>query len=422
MKPVAAALEAHPDWAETPVRERAAILERFAGLVEREADALTSEIVREVGKRRVDAADEVAWTALSARWYARHPPAEERAGEARVLRRPLGVVAAVTPWNVPLVTPAWKWLPALMAGNAVVWKPSERATGTASAAQRLLREAGLPAGVLTLAPGGPEVARALCAEPAVRGLHFTGSERAGRELAALVAPRRARCALELSGLNQALVFESADLDLAADCIVACATALAGQKCTATRRALVAEPVLEPLTRRLAERLESLRVGPPGDPATDVGPLIDAAAATRAEAALLGALDRGATLVARSGAPDGDALFAPALLRGLAADDPLRTDELFAPVLAIEPFSSPDEAWRLAGESGHGLSASVFASEPALLVAAPRRLAAGVVALNRRGDSVDLEAPFLGRGRSGNGVAEGGAYAYEAVTELQAVYG
>ncbi len=422
MKPVAAASRAAPGWADTPVEERAAVLERFAGLVERDASALAAGISAEVRKRRVDAADEVAFTALSARWYAGHPPPSERAGGAQVVRRPLGVVAAVTPWNVPLVTPAWKWLPALMAGNAVVWKPSERATATARAAHALLEEAGLPASVLTLAPGGPGVARALCAEPAVRCLHFTGSERAGRELAALVAPRGARCVLELSGLNPALVFAGADLDHAAGCIVECATALAGQKCTATRRVLAAAEVLEPLTVRLAERVEALRAAEPDDPGADLGPLIDPAAAERARAALDGAFARGATLVARGAASDGGAMFAPALLRGLAAADPLRSDELFAPVLTIDSFSTPEQAWALAAESGHGLSASVFARDPELLRAAPRRLAAGVVALNRRGDAVDVEAPFLGRGRSGNGAAEGGAYAYDAVTELQAVYG
>ena len=117
----------------------------FAAAVEGEADRLADLLVREVGKRRIDAEGEVAWTSASARWYADHPPQEEAAGGARVLRRPVGVVAAITPWNVPLITPAWKWLPALVAGNAVVWKPSERATAVAVAAAELLHAAGVPA-------------------------------------------------------------------------------------------------------------------------------------------------------------------------------------------------------------------------------------------------------------------------------------
>ena len=145
---VGRAAAAQPGWAARPVEQRAAALRHFADAVEADAARLAGLLVREVGKRRVDADGEVAWTSLSARWYADHPPAEETAGGARVVRRPLGVVAAITPWNVPLVTPAWKWLPALMAGNAVVWKPSERATAIALAAQELLHASGVPADVL----------------------------------------------------------------------------------------------------------------------------------------------------------------------------------------------------------------------------------------------------------------------------------
>lgn len=239
---VARAVAAAEEWTAQPVDVRVRALRRFADRVDADADALADLIVREVGKRREDAEGEVAWTALSARWYAEHPPAEERAGSARVVRRPYGVLAVVTPWNVPLVTPAWKWLPALMAGNAVVWKPSELATGVAVAAHERLLAAGVPADAFQLLAGDASTARALCGDERVAGIHFTGSERAGRTLAELAASRFARCAFEMSGLNPAIVLPDADLDLAADCIVACATALAGQKCTATRRVLVAEPV------------------------------------------------------------------------------------------------------------------------------------------------------------------------------------
>jgi acyl-CoA reductase-like NAD-dependent aldehyde dehydrogenase len=409
-------------WALTPVADRATALARLADLLEADEDALADLIVREVGKRRVDAEAEVAWTAMSARWYAEHPPGEETAAGARVVPRPLGLIAAITPWNVPLVTPAWKWLPALMAGNAVVWKPSERATGVAVAAHRLLLEAGVPGDVLALVPGDAATARTLCADSRVAAIHFTGSERAGHELAQLAASRLARCALEMSGLNPAVVFADADLDLAADCIVACATALAGQKCTATRQIFVERGALGALTERLAGLIEALEVGDPRDPATDVGPLITPSARAEAEARLQAALDGGARLVARAAAPEGDALFAPALLAEPAPDDSLRTRELFAPVLTIEPFEAPEQAWRLANASPYGLSAAVYGGDPVLLRATADRIQAGVVAINRRGDAVDLEAPFGGRKRSGYGAPEGGAYAYAAVTDLQAVYG
>jgi len=226
----------------------------------------------------------------------------------------------------------------------------------------------------------------------------------------------------MSGLNPAVVFADADLDLAAGCIVACATALAGQKCTATRQVFAAESVLEGLSERLADRIEALRVGDPRDPATDVGPLITPAARVDAEARLQASLDGGARLVARATAADDGGLFAPALLAEPAPDDPLRARELFAPVVTIEPFTTLEEAWRLANASPYGLSSAVYGRDADLLLAATERLRTGVVAVNRRGDAVDLEAPFGGRKRSGNGLPEGGSYAYAAVTELQAVYG
>jgi alpha-ketoglutaric semialdehyde dehydrogenase len=377
--------------------------------------------VREVGKRRADAAGEVAWTASSVRWYADHPPAGERAGGARVLRRAIGVVAAVTPWNVPLVTPAWKWAPALVAGNAVVWKPSERATGIAAAATELLHAAGVPEDVLTLLPGGPEVARALAGDERVGALHFTGSDTAGWALAALAAPRLARVALELSGINPAIVLADADLEHAADCIVGCATALAGQKCTATRRVLVDEAVAEPLTRLLGERIAGLRLGDPRDPATDVGPLIGPGARAHAEAEVERAVGAGAELLAHADPAPGAAMFSPVLLGRLPAGDPLRARELFAPVLSLETFDLPADAWRLANATPFGLSAALYGADAVRLREGAAAVRAGVLAINRRGDEVALEAPFGGRGRSGNGQAEGGEYVYAALTDLQAVY-
>lgn len=410
-------------WARMPVTERAAVLRRFADAVERSSEALASLIVREVGKRQVDAEAEVAWTALSARWYADHPPGSHRAGEAQVVRAPLGVVAVVTPWNVPLITPAWKWLPALLAGNVVLWKPSERATAIARAVHGRMLLAGVPADVIQLVPGAAATARELCGHDRVAGVHFTGSEAAGRALAVAAAPRFARVALEMSGINPAVVLADADLELAASCIAGCATALAGQKCTATRRVLVAAPVREELEARLAGALEALRLGDPRKAATDVGPVIDEAARARAQSAISAAVKGGARVIAEGSCPEEPGQFvAPTLLADLAPDDPLRERELFAPVLSIASFATPDEAWELANAGPYGLSASVFSRSPGMLAEAAASVRAGVIALNRRGDDVGLEGPFGGRRRSGNGYAEGGTYVYDALTELQAIYG
>ena len=414
-------------WAAEPVARRAEIVAQFAELVDRDRDVLAAAIVAEVGKRIGEARGEVEWAALSARWYAEHWPREERQGDALVRSRPLGVVATVTPWNAPLITPAWKWLPALVAGNVVVWKPSELATGAAVAALERLREAGLPEDVLQIVPGGPETARVLCSHPEVAGVHFTGSTRAGRAIAETVAGRFARCALEMGGLNVAVVFADADLEQAADCIAAAATAINGQKCTATRRVLVQRELLDELRSLLAARFESLVLGDPADPETTLGPLIVPGAVAHAEGELERALAAGATLVARTPALSQNALrhdtfFPAAVVTDVPAEDALRQEELFAPVVTVEGFDGADEAWRLANESRYGLSVAVYTASSAMRAAACERLATGILAFNRRGDAVDLEAPFGGVKDSGNGLVEGGTYAYAGLTSLQAVYG
>lgn len=410
-------------WRLASSETRAAALHRFADGLDAQCQTIAELMVREVGKLRGDAYAEVSFTALSARWYADHPPLSERAGEALVERRPLGVIAAITPWNVPLITPAWKWLPALMAGNAVVWKPSEIATGVATATHDLLLAAGVPDDVMQLVPGGAPTAQALAEDDRVDGLHFTGSEGAGRSLLALAEPRGARAAVEMSGVNPAIVLADADLDLAAQCIVDCATALAGQKCTATRRTIVDERVRAPLLECMAMRVEALVAGDPRNPRTTLGPLISRAAREGADQVVAEAVARGAKLVGRTPVGDGPpTLFGATVLAGIASDDPLREREVFAPVITVESFADRADAWRLANATPYGLSAAVYTRNAEVANEAARELRSGVVAVNRRGDDVAVEAPFGGVKRSGNGVAEGGRFGYEAVTELQAIYG
>ncbi|MEU8800300.1 aldehyde dehydrogenase family protein [Spirillospora sp. NPDC048819] len=413
-------------WARRPILDRQTVLRRFADLVERDAPRLADLIVTEMGKLRRDAVAEVSWTVKSARWYADHPPPVERRGAAVVRRRPLGVVAAITPWNVPLLTPAWKWLPALLAGNTVVWKPSELSSGTAVAAHELLREAGLPPGAMELVLGGPDPARVLCADPRVASVHFTGSTAAGRAISESLAGRFIPCALEMGGLNPALVFPDADLEHAADCIIAAGTAINGQKCTATRRVLVHEAVAETLMDALATRVHGLTAGDPARPDVDLGPLVHPAAAAHAEQAVAAAVSRGARVVARSSAPSGaavapEAFFSATLLTDLPPEEPLRRHELFAPVLSVETFPSAVAAWPMADATPFGLSASVHTADPATAAEAAEVLRTGVVAVNRRGDDVDLEAPFVGTKDSGNGHPEGGEYIYSSLTALQAHY-
>ena len=421
-KAVGRARAAQPDWARTPVTDRAAIMRRFAELVERDGAPLADLIVAEMGKRRAEAEGEVAWTADSARWYAAHPPTTQRLGTALVRRIPLGVIAVVTPWNVPLHTPAWKWLPALMAGNTVVWKPSELTPAVADQAARLLAEAGLPPGVLELMIGGRASGRTLVEDERIAGVHFTGSTATGRAIAATVASRLIPCALELGGLNAVLVFDDADIDHAADCIVAAGTSINGQKCTATRRVLVHTSVAGRLVDALADRIGALQVGDPAAPATDLGPLVTPDAVAAAREAVDSAERRGARVTASSTGGDREEFFPATLLGEVPQGDPLGSHELFAPVISLERFRSDDEAWVRANAGPYGLSAAVHTRDHERIAAAPDRLATGVVGVNRRGDAVEQEPPFGGLGASGNGFPEGGEFVYSALTALQACYG
>ena len=374
------AREAAPEWAATPVEQRAAILEGFASRLDERAERLARLVVRETGKRFEEAGAEVSWTAASARWYAAHPPVEEQVGGALVRPVPLGVVAIVTPWNAPLITPAWKLCPALMAGNTVVWKPSELATAAAVGLAELLIEAGLTDGVLEVLPGPADVGAAVVSDPRVQGVHFTGSSEVGRKIAAVTAARLARCALELGGSNPALVLEDADVDAAVRAVVESMLAVNGQKCTATRRVLVREEVADAFAERLQGQLASAAPGDPADPTTRIGPLINAEAADRARSVVLRSLELGARRLAEAPAGQGLAAFSPVALSGVARDDPLRGEELFAPVLVVDEVRNDSEALAMANATPYGLAAAVHTAELERGIQLARRLEAGVVSV------------------------------------------
>lgn len=424
---VGAAALAQGDWARRSLAERARVLRRFADRVDADAEELAALIVSEVGKLRHEAESEVAWTATTARWYADHPPNDEHAGTAVVRRRPVGVVAVVSPWNVPMITPSWKLLPALIAGNTVVWKPSELATGVAHALALHFHAAGVPADVLQVVPGGADTGRSLVAHPGVGAVHFTGSTAAGRQVAEAVAPRMIPCNLEMGGSNPAVVFADADLDHAADCIAATVGSLQGQKCTTTRRVLVEERAADALLHRLAARFEALVMGDPANPKTSLGPLITPNAAARARDAVDAAAARGAKVVARtpalsSGSVRPDGFFPATLLTDIDTGDDIWRNELFAPVVTTVSFTSAEQAWELANDTPYGLAAAVYTTSEDLQRTAAERIQTGVLTINARGDHAEIEPPFGGRKHSGHGAPEGGAYAYAGVTELQAIYG
>ena len=367
----------------------------------------------------------MAWTALSARWYADHPPAARSVGGARVLRRPVGVVAAVTPWNVPLITPAWKWLPALVAGNAVVWKPSERATGIAVAATGAApRGRRAPATCSRCVPGGHATAAALAADERVGALHFTGSEAGGRALAALAAPRFARDRARAEraqprdrargrrprprrGLHRRLRDRARGAEVHRDA--------AGDRRRDGRRA--AHGAARGAHRRLPGR-RSARARDRRRPAD-----------RRRRAGAGRGRGRAGGRRRRRGASRGPALpgrrrravRAGPARRPRARRSAARPRALRARALPRRRSPRPPRRGRWPTRRPTASPRPCTAATRRSCARRPRRSARASSRSTGAATTSALEAPFGGRGRSGNGQAEGGRYVYDAVTDYQAVY-
>ena len=425
-------------WGALPVAERASILRRAAHLLEERQQEFAAWVVHEGGRDRADAFAEVEEAIDYLRYYAAE--AERLYGAHRAHISPRGVVAVIPPWNFSLAIPCGMTAAALATGNAVILKPAEQTPLIARRLVEVLHEAGVPPDALTCLPGdGEVVGAALAASPGVAMLAFTGSRAVGTALHEVVAnvdlPAGHLKALvaEMGGKNPILVFPDADLDEAIEGIVRSAFGHANQKCSAASRVLVAAPVFEALRDRLIEAARSLQVGPADAPSTRVNPLIDLEARTRLEAAAARARKECEVLLdlfdaPRDGDPSasaGDSLLAGPLIVQLAAARALEArtalDELFGPILVLIPFTTEEEAYRLANAVAYGLTAGVYSRSPRTIEHAARAIEAGTIYVNRAttGARVAIE-PFGGVKFSGTGPKAGGPdylWAYVRRTDL-----
>ena len=422
---VAGARSAQRAWeAQGPVR-RAEILARVGHLLSSNRETLCTLVAREVGKPIREATAEVDRGALICAYYA--GAAFDLGGIARrssdptvmVLSRQkaLGVAGVITPWNFPVAIPAWKMLPALAAGCAVVWKPASASAVTAGAFIDLAREAGVPEDVLVLACGGSDVGEALvCAD--LDALSFTGSTTVGRRIRELVGNRsRPRLTLELGGVNVAHVLSDADLEVAAASIVDAAFGFAGQKCTASQVVAVHASVADVLIDELEGRIANLTVGDPLDPTVTVGPVIDDRAASSIRETVREIIGGRRTLCAL--APDGDAFVSPTLILG--ESEHLTAHELFGPVATLVSTRSVEDHERLARASGLALSAAIYGTSADAIREMINVVGAGVVAVNRPSTGLEPHVPFGGLGESGSGFAEQGLEGLRFYLEWQTVY-
>jgi aldehyde dehydrogenase (NAD+) len=426
-----AAHKAFGPWRSLPGPARAEHLYRWAGVIANRQEELAQVIAREVGKPIVEARGEVNRCVVILRYYAGDAvrsvgdviPAQAPGALQFSLREPLGVVALVTPWNFPVAIPLWKAAPAIAFGNTVVLKPAAAASLIASKLAETALEAELPPGVFNVILGkGSRVGETLLRNDSVRAVSFTGSTAVGMRVAATAAERNIRFQTEMGGKNVVIVAPDADLDLAARLAAAGAMRYAGQKCTATSRAVVVESVQDEFLERLRREVESLSLGPVTDPKAAVGPLIDLASRERIQEALVGAerqMVTGESLPADEVFHKGS-FFAPTVLRDITPDSPLAQDELFGPVLAVLPASDMETAISHANNTRYGLSASIFTRDLRTAMDYIKNIEVGLVRVNGDTTGVDPHAPFGGVKDSSSGSREQGPAAREFYTEIKTV--
>jgi succinate-semialdehyde dehydrogenase / glutarate-semialdehyde dehydrogenase len=414
---IAAAERALPAWRAKPARERAAVLRRWFELIQAHADDLATLITAEQGKPWAEARGEVIYGASFIEWFAEEArraggeviPSHDATKRLLTLRQPIGVCAAITPWNFPVAMITRKVAPALAAGCTVIVKPAEQTPLSALALAELAQRAGIPAGVLNVLAADGErsiaIGQALCDSPVVRHLSFTGSTEVGRLLMRQCAPTLKKLSLELGGNAPFIVFDDADLDSAVEGALAAKFRNAGQTCVCANRFYVQDGVYDRFVERLAQRVkQELRPGSGFERQTTQGPLIDADALAKVEAHVADALAQGARLVT-GGERVNERFYAPTVLADATATMRCATEETFGPVAPVFRFHTEAEAIAAANATEFGLASYLYTRDIGRLMRMGEALAYGMVGINT-GLISTAEAPFGGVKQSGLG-REGG---------------
>ena len=435
VRAVEAARSAADAWRLLPAPKRGEILFRAGELMLRRKEDLARAMTREMGKvlaeARGDVQEGIDMTYYCAgegrRQFGDVVPAELPNKWAMSTRQPLGVVAAITPWNFPFAIPTWKIMPALVLGNTVVFKPASDTPMLAVRLVEILEEAGLPTGVLNLVLGpGGDIGDALVTHPGVDLVSFTGSSDTGAHISEIAGRLLKRVTCELGGKNAIVVMDDADLDLALEGIVWSAFGTSGQRCTAASRVVVHRAVAAELTRRLVARARTMRLGHGLEPTTDLGPLVSRSALAKVHSYVPIAEHEGAAVaagghVATAGALAKGSFHEPTVLVDVKPSMRVAQEEIFGPVVAVIETADLGEAIRIVNSTRYGLSCAIYTRDVNDAFRFARDAETGIVYVNAGTIGAEIQLPFGGTKPTGNGHREAGRAALDAYSEWKSIY-
>jgi alpha-ketoglutaric semialdehyde dehydrogenase len=432
---VDAAVGAFQRWRLVPAPKRGEILFRVGQLLQERKEVLSQLVTREMGKviaeARGDVQEAIDMTFYMAgegrRLFGHTVPSELPDKMAISFRDPVGVVAAITPWNFPIAIPSWKLTAALICGNTVIFKPASDTPVLAAELVRLYEEAGLPPGVLNFVTGsGSEVGDTLVNHPGVDVVSLTGSTETGRSVLTQTSSRLKRVSLEMGGKNAIMVMEDADLDLAVDGILWSAFGTTGQRCTAASRVIVRRTVERLLLEKLEARAGRMRLGRGLDPTTDVGPVINARQLQKIHEYTQIGLQEGARLVtggeiARQGELANGNFYPPTIFAGVKPEMRIAQEEIFGPTVAVIPVDTLEEAIQVNNGTRFGLSSSIYTRDVNKAFRAMRDVTTGVMYVNAGTIGAEVQLPFGGTRGTGNGHREAAWTAQDVFTEWKSVF-
>jgi aldehyde dehydrogenase (NAD+) len=430
-----AAARAFPGWSTLNAPARGAILFKTAEILETRFDQVAADMTREEGKTLPEAKGEVRRAINIFRYFGGEGsrldgmlvPSERDRVHMFALRKPIGVIGLVTPWNFPSAIPAWKLAPALICGNTVVLKPASAAPLSAYRLVQALHEAGLPKGVVNFVSGpGGELGQALVEAPALKAISFTGSCQIGNWLHAEASKRRLRIQLEMGGKNPTIVLADADFNAAVENTVNAAFFSTGQKCTATSRAIVEDSVYDRFVDALVERTRKLKIGDGMQPGIDIGPCVDQPQMdTVLRYIEVGRKEAGAPKIGGRRLTDGDLakgyFVEPTVFADVTPDMTIAREEIFGPVLAVMRARDFEDAMRIANDIPFGLSASIQTTNLSRVFEFVYRMEAGLLTVNLPSAGVEYQLPFGGTKESSFGPKEQGPAALDFYSDYKTVY-